>query len=138
MTAAIAVSMGRSGYIFDVVTAFLTGEKLQPELYTRSPNGGLPAVGSCPSVKPFGLWTILNLAYGLAEVPSLLYLEAKNWLEGIGAVELKIARAVFVFREKNKIGTAGLIPQQWLRQLGVLIYCNGEARPRFWTISLQI
>ena len=30
------------------------------------------------------------------------------------------------------------VPQQLLRQLGVLIYCNGEARPRFWTISLQI
>ena len=30
-------------------------------------------------------------------------------LEGIGAVELKITRAVFVFRERGKEGTAGLI-----------------------------
>ena len=40
--------MDWSGYIFDVVTAFLTGEKLQRELYTRAPKEGLPAVGSCP------------------------------------------------------------------------------------------
>ena len=39
---------------------------------------------------------------------------------------------------ENIIGIIHIIPQQWLRQLGVLIYCNGEARPRFWTISRQI
>ena len=38
-----------------------------------------------------------------------MVLKAKNLLEGVGAVGLKIARAVFVFREKNKTGTAGLI-----------------------------
>ena len=37
ITAVIAVSMDWSAYIFDVVTAFLTGEKLQRELYTRAP-----------------------------------------------------------------------------------------------------
>ena len=36
-------------------------------------------------------------------------MKAKNLLEDIGAEELKIARAVFVFREKRKEGTAGLI-----------------------------
>ena len=45
----------------------------------------------------------------MTEAPRLWYLKAKNLLEGIGAVELNIARAVFVFREKNKTGTAGLI-----------------------------
>ena len=43
--AVVAVSMDWSGYIFDVATAFLTGEKLQRELYTRAPKKGLPAVG---------------------------------------------------------------------------------------------
>ena len=71
ITAVIAVSMDWSGYIFDVVTAFLTGEKLQRELYTRAPKEGLPAVGSCPSVKPFGLLGFLKGAYGLAEAPRL-------------------------------------------------------------------
>ena len=105
----IAVSMDWSGYIVDVVTAFLTGEKLQRELSTRAPKEGLLAVGPCPSVKPFGLLKILKGAYGLTEAPRLWYVKAKNLLEGIDAVELKIARAVFVFREKHKTGRAGLI-----------------------------
>ena len=31
-----------------------------------------------------------------------------------------------------------LIPQQWLRQLGVLICCGGEARPQFRAMPLDI
>ena len=87
----------------------VAGEKLQRELYTRAPKEGLPAVGSRPAVKPFGLLEILKGAYGLTEAPRLWYLKAKNLLEGIGAVELKIARACFVFRGKNKTGTSGMI-----------------------------
>ena len=60
-------------------------------------------------MRPFGLLKILKGAYGLTEAPRLWYLKAKNLLESIGAVELKIARAVFLFREKGKEGPAGLI-----------------------------
>ena len=81
----IAVSMDWSGSIFDVVTAFLTGESLKRELYTRAPREGLPAVDSSPAVRPFGLLKILKGAYGLTEAPRLWYLKAKALLEGIGA-----------------------------------------------------
>ena len=47
------------------MTAFLTGEALQRDLYTRAPKEGLPAVGDCPRVRPFGLLNILKGAYGL-------------------------------------------------------------------------
>ena len=93
--------MDWSGYIFDVVTAFLTGEKLQRELYTRAPREGLLGVGLCPPGKPLGLLKILKGACGLTKTPRLWYLKANGLLESIGAVELKIARAVFVFREKR-------------------------------------
>ena len=65
-------------------------------------------MGDCPRVRPFGLLKILKGAYGLTEAPRLWYLKAKNLLEGIGAVAMKIARAVFAFREKEKEGPAGL------------------------------
>ena len=55
LTAVIVVSMEWGGYIFDVMTAFLTGESLQRELYTRAPKEGLPAVDSNLAVRPFGL-----------------------------------------------------------------------------------
>ena len=71
LTAVIAISMDWIGYIFDVVTAFLTGESLQRELYTRAPREGLPAVDSSPAVRPFGLVKILKGAYGLTEAPRL-------------------------------------------------------------------
>ena len=60
-------------------------------------------------MRPFGLLKILKGAYGLTEAPRLWCLKAKALLEGIGAQELKIARAVFIFREKEKQGTAGLV-----------------------------
>ena len=65
ITAVTAVSMDSSGYIFDVVPAFLTGERLQRELYTRAPKKGLAAVGPCPSVRPLGIRKIVKGAYGL-------------------------------------------------------------------------
>ena len=46
MPAVTAVSMDWSGYIFDVVTAFLTGEQLQRELYTRAPKDGATGCGT--------------------------------------------------------------------------------------------
>ena len=93
------------------MTAFLTGESLNRELYTRAPREGLPAVDSTPAVRPFGLLKILKGAYGLTEAPRLWYLKAKGLLESIGAKELTIARAVFVFREPGeaKQGIEGLI-----------------------------
>ena len=38
-----------------------------------------------------------------------MVLEGTKLFEGIGAIELRVARAVFVIREKNKAGTASLI-----------------------------
>lgn len=109
LTAAIAVSMDWSGYIIDVATAFLTGESLHRELYTRAPREGLPAVDSSPAMRPFGLLKILKGADGLTEAPRLWCLKARALLEGIGAQELEVARAVFIFREEGKVGIAGLV-----------------------------
>ena len=60
-------------------------------------------------MKPFGHLKFLKSAYGLTEVPRYWYLSVKNLLEGVGAVELRRARAVFVFRARGKEVTAGLI-----------------------------
>ena len=60
ITAVIAANQNWTGYIFDYVTAFLTGESLNRELYTRAPREWLPAVDSTPAVRPFGLLKILK------------------------------------------------------------------------------
>ena len=104
ITAVMAVSMNWSGYIFDVVTAFPTGETLHRDLYTRAPREGLLAVGLHPPVRPFGLLKIRMGAHGLREALRLWYLKAKSSLESIGAIELKVARAVFVFRDRDMEG----------------------------------
>ena len=44
VAASIAVSMGWTGELFAVATAFLTGKKLDRELYARAPKEGFPAV----------------------------------------------------------------------------------------------
>ena len=73
----------------------------------------------------------------MTEAPRLWYLKAKNLLEGIGAVELKIARAVFVFREKNKTGTAGLIAILSLYVDDGLLF-GDPADPRFQRVKVKV
>ena len=73
----------------------------------------------------------------MTEAPRLWYLKAKNLLEGIGAVELKIARAVFVFREKNKTGTAGVIAILSLYVDDGLLF-GDPADPRFQRVSVKV
>ena len=56
ITAVIAVNMDWSGYVLDVGATFLTGEKLQRELYTRAPREGATSCGGTPPGE--GLWAL--------------------------------------------------------------------------------
>ena len=105
----LALARGFDIMTFVVLTDCLSVQVLQRELYVRAPRDGLPAVSGLPRIKPYKLLTLLKGAYGLTEAPRLWYLKARSLLESVGAVELKIARAAFVFREKSKEGTDGLI-----------------------------
>ena len=55
VAASIAVSMGWAGELFDVATAFLTGKKLDRELYARAPKEGLPTVKYGVKLAPYAL-----------------------------------------------------------------------------------
>ena len=99
VAASIAVSMGWTGELFDVATAFLTGKKLDRELYARAPKEGLPAVKNV-KVAPYALLRVLKGAYGLTDAPRLWYLRAREKLQAIGFVELTCARALFRFFNK--------------------------------------
>ena len=58
-------------------------------------------------------------------------------LEGIGAVELNIARAVSVFREKNKTGTSGLIAILSLYVEDGSLF-RDPAHPRFQRVKVKV
>ena len=69
LTAVIAISMDWSGYMFDVVIAFLTGESLHRELYRRAPREGLPDLDSSTAVRPFDFLKVIKGTDGLTEAP---------------------------------------------------------------------
>ena len=63
-------------YIFDVSTAFLSGQERQRQVFVRATPEGLPEVKGMQAIKPYELLRIVKGAYGLAEVPRLWYLRA--------------------------------------------------------------
>ena len=91
-------------------------------------------MGSHPQVKPFGLLKILKGANGLTWAPRLWCLKARSLLESIGAVELKVARVVFVFGGNRKDGLAGLIAILSLYVDDVLVF-GAPKDPRFKEIK---
>ena len=82
--------------MFDVRTAFLSGNPTSREVYVRAPADGLPSTSTTSSIPPYSLLRVLKSAYGLAEAPRLWYLRAAQLLEECGLVELPCARATFV------------------------------------------
>ena len=102
--ATIAIRLGFDIETFDVQTAFLSGMEMTRELFTRAPPEGLPAAEGWPAVKPYALMQVLKGAYGLTEAPRLWYLRARQILvDTIGFIELMCARAVFMFRQDEKL-----------------------------------
>ncbi|MDA8584405.1 hypothetical protein N9L68_09210 [bacterium] len=133
----IAGSMDWSGCIFDVGTAFLTGGSLQRDLYTRAPREGMPAIGSNRTARPIGPLESLKGAWGLTEAPTLWYSKSKSLLESIGAEGLKIARAVFLFRDMAKECIAELVATMILYVDDGLLCCDPKG-PRLQEIKEKV
>ena len=89
-------------YVFDVSTAFLSGNPTTREVYAKAPEGGLPATEKSPAIPAYALLRILKSAYGLAEAPRLWYLRACQLLEESGMSELSFARATFVCAQDGR------------------------------------
>ena len=92
----LAVSKKWNIQVFDVTTAFLSGNPTSREVYVRAPCDGLPQTKKSPALPPYTLLKVLKSAYGLAEAPRLWYLRAAQLLQECGMVELPYARATFV------------------------------------------
>ena len=92
----LAVTRSWGVKVFDVSTAFLSGNPTSREVYVRAPADGLPSTSTTTSIPPYSLLRVLKSAYGLAEAPRLWYLRAAQLLEECGLVELPFARATFV------------------------------------------
>ena len=63
--------------IFDVATAFLSGQETQRLEYAKAPPEGRRTsrcVDSMPPVRPYELMRLVKSAYGLSEAPRLWYL----------------------------------------------------------------
>ena len=82
--------------VFDVSTAFLSGNKTDREVYVRAPVDGLPQTAQSASIPPLSLLRVLKSAYGLAEAPRLWYLRAAQLLQECGLQELTFSRSTFV------------------------------------------
>ena len=102
VAAVITLSMGWIGMLFDVSIAFLTGKKLDREVYACGPKEGLPAVEGAEAVLPSSLLQVLKGACNLTDALRWWYLRAHDLLIAIGFIELKCCRAVFVLWEKTK------------------------------------
>ena len=91
------------GEVFDVETAFLSGNPTERQVFIRAPKEGFPALPErgMPAVEPGTLMQILKSAYGLTEAPRLWYLRMKHDMESCGFTELKCCRAVFVLLEPD-------------------------------------
>ena len=87
--ATIAIRLDCSFEVFDIMTAFLSGMRMDRELYVRAPKEGLPSPpgSGWPDVRPYALLRLLKGAYGLTEAPRLWYLRGtpitggKAWLD---------------------------------------------------------
>ena len=95
----VAMTKSWALHVFDVTTAFLSGNKTSREVYVKGPESGLPAARGVSALPPFTLLRILKNAYGLAEAPRLWYLKACQQLEDAGMKELPFARATFIMEE---------------------------------------
>ena len=83
---------GRELYVFDVATAFLSGNPTDREVYVKAPADGLPGTSQSPPIPPFfSLLRILKSAYGLAEAPRPWRSRAVQQLEEVGMSELPYA-----------------------------------------------
>ena len=85
--------------IFDVSTAFLSGNPTDREVYVKAPSDGLPATDTTDAIQPYAVLQILKSAYGLAEAPRLWYLRAAALLEECSLVEVPFSRATFLRSE---------------------------------------
>ena len=101
VVAALAVSFDWIGEVFDISSAFLSGLPMERECFARAPRDGLPGVEGVKAIPPYALLRLLKAAYGLQEAPRLWYLQLRTILLAMKFVELKCARAVFVFHELN-------------------------------------
>ena len=92
----LAVTRNWTVMVFDVSTAFLSGNPTSRLVYVKAPSDGLPATSLSKEIAPYALLRVLKSAYGLSEAPRLWYLRAAQLLEECGLVELPYARATFV------------------------------------------
>lgn len=92
----LAMTRSWTVMIFDVSTAFLSGNPTSRLVYVKAPSDGLPATSISKEIAPYALLRVFKSAYGLSEAPRLWYLRAAQLLEECGLVELPYARATFV------------------------------------------
>ena len=71
----VALSMGLTGFAFDVTVAFLSGMWMEHEVF-RAPTDGFPAAEGHGPIRPERLCRILKGAHGLTEAPRPWYLRA--------------------------------------------------------------
>ena len=64
LAAQLGLAFGWNGEIFDVKSAFLSGQKLDRTVHVRAPKEGLPSTETTEAIKPFRLLHILKCAYG--------------------------------------------------------------------------
>lgn len=98
----MCITKGWSAYVFDVSTAFLSGQKTQRTVFVKAPLEGLPAVNGMEKIKPHELLRVVKGAYGLAEAPRLWYLRAVELLEKAGMQELAFARSTFILKNEKQ------------------------------------
>ena len=93
MAMIMRVSRKWSNYLFDVMTACLSGKQVGRELYVRPPR-------DLCGIRPGEVWMLLRSAHGLAEAPRLWYERARECLQEVGMEEVTFAPATFVSRQR--------------------------------------
>ena len=92
----LCVTFRWAAWIFDVATAFLSGQNTSRLVYARAPPDGLPKTQEMSKVEPYELMRLVKSAYGLSEAPRLWYLRAVDLLTKIGMVEIPFCRSTFI------------------------------------------
>ncbi len=86
--------------MFDVSTAFLSGNPTDRQVYVKAPSDGLPETEQSAWLQ-YALLHVLKSVYGLAKAPRLWYARPLQLLGECGMKELDYARATFVLPSKE-------------------------------------